>query len=114
MGLLVEFLIRVQDKLFASHPSHRLAGSVIAAKPDGWSWGTEEKAHPDWRIVRVPGMTPIEAEALMMVDRDAITQATLKARRYRLSAPGAIAALHAVKRGEIAEFTRAQWLAMVG
>lgn len=40
-------------------------GDVIVVCPDGWAWGAEELSSPDWRIVRVPGLGMIEAEAML-------------------------------------------------
>lgn len=65
----MELLVRVVDKprsgvaeLDAKRTS---AGDVIAYFPDGHQWGREELSNPDWRIVRVPGLSDIEAEALL-------------------------------------------------
>lgn len=41
------------------------AGDVIEARPDGFQWGREDCRNPNWRIIRVPGMQPAEAETLL-------------------------------------------------
>jgi hypothetical protein len=38
---------------------------VIVVQPDGWVWGREEYSNPDWRIVKVPGITVSQASAFL-------------------------------------------------
>lgn len=64
----MELLIRVVHKVPSDHPSHHLltqAGDVIAFHQDGDDWGREELRNQEWRIVRVPGLTEVEAEGLI-------------------------------------------------
>lgn len=46
-------------------------GDVIAALPDGATWGRGEMRHPDWRIVALPDELAAEAEALLSGEVDA-------------------------------------------
>lgn len=68
----MELLVRVVDKAHPDDPvkHHQLtkAGDVIHYWPDGHDWGHEELTNPDWRVVRVPGLTEAEAEALVAAE----------------------------------------------
>jgi hypothetical protein len=48
------------------------AGDVITFKPDGHVWGKEELINPEWRIVRVAGLS--ETEAVSLVTQELPTQ----------------------------------------
>lgn len=64
---MAELLVRVMDKINADpYKDCRCTkrGDVIVARPDGWTWGKEERAAPFWRIVRVLDLSLDEAEAL--------------------------------------------------
>lgn len=69
---MAELLIRVVDK--PAHPDPYVdiqqskRGDVIAVVPDGWAWSERERTNPEWRIVRVPGLTVAAAEELMTPD----------------------------------------------
>ncbi len=58
---MAELLVRVVDKINHDDPyldaKCLKAGDVVVVCPDGWVWGREELANPEWRIVRVPGLT---------------------------------------------------------
>lgn len=59
---MAELLLRVVDK-FNPHcaiKNRKLTkrGDVIHVAPDGWGWGKEEIANPEWRIVKLPGIDP--------------------------------------------------------
>lgn len=51
-----ELLVRVEDK---THADERMdvgltkSGDIIVIRDDGWPWGTEERARPFWRLIRV-------------------------------------------------------------
>ena len=65
----MELLIRVVDKVNPddANLNKQLTkrGDVIAIMPDGHNWGTKELSNPDWRIVRMPSLTRLEAESLL-------------------------------------------------
>lgn len=64
----MELLVRVVDQVSRDPLKHALlakAGDVIAWHPIGGAWGAAERDNPDWRIVRVPGLSEDEAEALV-------------------------------------------------
>lgn len=64
----MELLIRVVDKPLTGKQAidcqRTRAGDVIVFQPDGWGWGIEEMANPDWRILRVADLKSVDAEAL--------------------------------------------------
>ena len=64
MELLVRIVDRVNDQDPSLNAQLTKAGDVIAFHEDGADWGLMEVKNPEWRIVRVPGMTLTEAEAL--------------------------------------------------
>lgn len=43
-------------------------GDVVAIKPDGWTWGLQEQVSQDWRIIRVPNMTQVQADAMLSAE----------------------------------------------
>ena len=52
-----ELLVRVHDKInedFYLNCQCTKRGDVIVARPDGWPWGKEELANPDWRNRKPP------------------------------------------------------------
>lgn len=58
---MAELLVRVVDKVNPNDPyldaKCTKRGDVICVQPDGWVWGREEQTNPEWRIVRVPGLS---------------------------------------------------------
>src|SRR5512140_1787643 len=58
---MAEILIRIVDKTIPadSYRDQRFfkAGDVIHVAEDGWPWGNEELTNPDWRIVKLPGVS---------------------------------------------------------
>lgn len=64
----MELLVRIIDKRDLKDPVKDAqltkAGDVIAFHEDGADWGVMELKNPEWRIVSVPGMSLLEAEAL--------------------------------------------------
>lgn len=65
---MCELLVRVVDK-FNDDPyldaqcSKR--GDVIVVVEDGHAWGREELSNPDWTIVKVPGVSALDASAFV-------------------------------------------------
>ena len=66
---MAELLVRVVDKVSVDPVlDARLTkrGHVIVVRPDGWTWGTEELANPDWRLMRVAGADPVDFAGLIV------------------------------------------------
>jgi hypothetical protein len=67
----MELLIVIRDAP-CDDPVHNFqapkAGDVIAYHQDGQDWGLDEVNNPDWRIIHVPGLSEVRAQAL--VERD--------------------------------------------
>lgn len=63
-----ELLVRIVDR---THPDPALnaivskRGDVIAVHPAGSAWGTQEYANPEWRLVRVDGLSEDEAIGML-------------------------------------------------
>ncbi len=75
---MCELLIRVTDKTPATgHPSRdqyrSVRGEVIFAAPEGSYWGPGDRGNPEWRIVRVPGMTVDEGRSMMMSEPSGVS-----------------------------------------
>lgn len=88
---MAELLVRVVDK---TNPDPLLdckltkRGMVIAVQPDGWQWGFEELANPDWRIIRVPGVDPSQFGGLLAPEPEIDPQnpsRVLQRRAFRLN-----------------------------
>lgn len=58
---MAEFLIRCRDKE-GHNAMCRGEHEVVVVCPDGWGWSDIERSHPEWRIVRVPGVTVADAK----------------------------------------------------
>jgi len=65
----MELLVRIVDKPKSGNAvldaGRMEAGDVIHAAPDGHVWGKSEINHPEWKIIKVSGMTQTEADALL-------------------------------------------------
>lgn len=91
----MEFLIRVRDKV-GSNIYHDVKltkrGHVIVAMPDGHDWGLQELTNPDWRIVRVPGISEAEAGAMLAPEPGLEVNRMLQRRAFKIDLDhGAIA-----------------------
>jgi hypothetical protein len=63
-----ELLVRVVDKIntdFYLNTKCTKRGDVIVVRPDGWAWGSQELANPEWMILRLPKVPIEEAEAML-------------------------------------------------
>lgn len=68
---MCELLVRVVDKInddFYKNCECTKRGDVIVGKEDGWAWGKEELANPDWRIVALPGVPLSHVMALLQYE----------------------------------------------
>ncbi len=64
---MAELLVRVTDKTHAdayANQTHCKRGDVIVACPDGWNWGNEEVKNLHTAIIKVPGLSEREAQAM--------------------------------------------------
>ena len=66
---MCELLIRVRDKVNPLDPYKDAKlmkrGDVVAVVPDGHVWGLEELRNPDWRILRVPGVSSLQMSSFL-------------------------------------------------
>lgn len=70
---MAEFLVRVVDKVNSDiylDSKCLKAGDVVVVCPDGWLWSSEELTNPDWRIVAIPSVTVIQAQAFLAPELD--------------------------------------------
>jgi len=69
----MELLVHVGEQV---GPTRQRAGDVIVIQNDGWPWGNQERAHPDWRFIRAP-ILPTLAAVLTQHANDAFRLWTL-------------------------------------
>ncbi len=85
---MCELLVRVQDKSLTGDSAidcqRTMRGDVIVAMPDGHDWTQEERKHPRWVIVKVPGMSLAEGEALASREVGDGIRRNLRKRLFRL------------------------------
>lgn len=71
---MAELLIRVKDKINAVDYYKNFQctkrGDVIVACPDGWNWGNDELSDPQYRIVKIPSLPLIDAQALTTPEQE--------------------------------------------
>lgn len=123
---MCEVLLRVVDKV--SDDPYRDAkltkrGDVITVQPDGWNWGAQELADPNWRILKLPNVPQATAEGFLgpEVDTDpANPSLVLQRRAFRFNVDstaipaGVLAWLNDATRAEptrTINFTAAQFVA---
>lgn len=54
---MAEIIVRVKDKInkdFYLNCQCTKRGDVIEVQEDGWPWGTQDLANPDWRLIKLP------------------------------------------------------------
>ena len=99
---MAELLVRVVDKVNADpylNAKCTKRGDVIVVQPDGWPWGKDEQKNPAWRIVKVPGLSVIDASAFLGPELDTDPEqpsAVLQPRAFKLDLdhlPASIAAV---------------------
>ena len=68
---MAEFLVRVIDKINQDiyvDCGCLKAGDVVAICPDGWGWGNDELTSPAWRIVAIPAVAVVQAQAFLATE----------------------------------------------
>lgn len=78
---------RDADDMFIDHATTHKRGDVIHAAPDGWPWGSDELISPFWRIIKVPGLELLEAQAMVareIAEDPTNPPRTLQRRAFRL------------------------------
>lgn len=45
-------------------------GDVIVVEPDGHVWGTDELSNPDWRILKLPNVSVLQAQSFLSEEVD--------------------------------------------
>lgn len=84
----MELLIRIKDK---EQPDPKLAsmaskaGDVIAVCPDGWKWTPAERENPEWQIIEVANLLPVEKDALLAAGMVGDQMKTRRARKIDTS-----------------------------
>lgn len=72
---MCEMLVRVVDKVNRDDPyldaQCTKRGDVIAICQDGWPWSGAELKNPDWRVIKIPKVSVLEAQAFLQPELDA-------------------------------------------
>jgi hypothetical protein len=55
---MCELVVRITDKAGANPQTDQI-GDIIAARDDGFQWGSRDLSNPQWRVVSLPGV-PVE------------------------------------------------------
>lgn len=82
---MAELLVRVRDKVSPDpYLNVRLTkrGDVIVVMPDGHDWAADELRNRDWRIVKVPGLSMVEAEAMTVEEPHDPERSRMMLRRW--------------------------------
>lgn len=88
---MCELLVRVVDKInsdFYLNCQCTKRGDVIVAQEDGWKWGKEELANPDWRIISMPGVPVNDVAGLLTPELPTdpkVTSRTLQRRAFKFN-----------------------------
>ena len=66
---MCEVLVRVVDKVNPNDANLDAQclkrGDFVSICPDGWGWSQIERTNPDWRIVKISGLSVEEAKAYL-------------------------------------------------
>lgn len=72
-----EWLVRIRDKALDRGFEDKLLdskclgrGDVVVVCEDGWAWSKEERANPDWRILKMPNVSVSTAQAFLGAEYD--------------------------------------------
>jgi hypothetical protein len=80
---MAEFLVRIRDK--EGHNVGLLGErEVVSVCEDGWKWSRIELSNPDWRILKVPGMTVEEGEVFTMPEPVDTTRYIQRRRAFKI------------------------------
>jgi len=87
----MELLVRLEDRGDPTDPTTAKRGDVIDIRPDGWPWSERERNHPARRLIRVPDLTPADAQALLASEQipvplEPFLTPDLTAKRHRRTA----------------------------
>ena len=115
---MAELLVRVNDKIntdFYLNCQCTKRGDVIVVQGDGWAWGKEELKNPDWRIIKLPGVTVSAASVFLAPELpvDPLNPSkTLQRRIFKInlddpSIPAAVAAVLADNKRTVPTITAA-------
>lgn len=92
---MCEILVRVIDKTNPGDPyldaKCTKRGDVISVQRDGWPWGVQEQLNPDWRIVKIPGVSVDDVASLLAPEPETDPQnpsRMLQSRLFRLDLDG--------------------------
>lgn len=71
---MCEMLVRVVDKINRDDPyldaQCTKRGDVIVICEDGWAWSGAELKNPDWRVIKIPKVSVLEAQAFLQPEID--------------------------------------------
>lgn len=70
---MAEILVRVVDKVNEDYYLNcgcTKRGDVIVVAPDGWKWGVEERANPEWRILSLPQYSVEDLQAFLAPEKE--------------------------------------------
>lgn len=88
---MAELLVRVVDKINDDpylDAKCLKRGDVVVVCPDGWPWGKHEQHNPDWRILKVPGVSVTALQGFLAPEPETDPEnpsAMLQARAFRLN-----------------------------
>lgn len=60
-------------------------GGVITWQADGWAWSQTELTNPNWRIIRVTGISDAEANAMLTSEPGDATNRMLQIRAFAMN-----------------------------
>jgi hypothetical protein len=105
---MCELLVRVIDKVNADDPyldaKCTKRGDVIVAAPDGWQWGSGERADPQYRILVLPKVPLAVGESFLGRELDtdpANPSRMLRRRAFRLDVDALPADTSAMTAGDL-------------
>lgn len=61
---MCEILVRTKNK----EGTQKRRGNVVVVMPDGHDWTPRERGNPDWRIIKIAGLSVEEGESLCASD----------------------------------------------
>ena len=80
---MAEFLIRIRDKE-GHNPGLLGEREVVVVCEDGWPWSVLERTSPDWRIVKVPGMSLDEGDQFIVPEPVDETRFVRRRRAFKI------------------------------